>query len=103
MEVQWKWETGTDATVSTVTIDFVGRGGDTEVVWPSHAAFAVRQRAALYLLAACTPPRAGTFMYHVHTEHGDELASGLHHVLDGRAQVMLSVMESSLWSMTHGE
>jgi manganese oxidase len=25
-----------------------------------------------------TPPRAGTFMYHVHGEEGDELASGLH-------------------------
>ncbi|HEX6307493.1 MAG TPA: multicopper oxidase domain-containing protein [Longimicrobiales bacterium] len=25
-----------------------------------------------------TPPRAGTFMYHVHNEHGDELASGLY-------------------------
>ncbi|HEU4722923.1 MAG TPA: multicopper oxidase domain-containing protein [Gemmatimonadaceae bacterium] len=29
-------------------------------------------------IAAFTPPRAGTFMYHVHNEHGDELASGLH-------------------------
>ena len=25
-----------------------------------------------------TPPRAGTFMYHVHNEHGEELASGLY-------------------------
>jgi FtsP/CotA-like multicopper oxidase with cupredoxin domain len=25
-----------------------------------------------------TPPRAGTFMYHVHSEHGEELASGLY-------------------------
>jgi FtsP/CotA-like multicopper oxidase with cupredoxin domain len=25
-----------------------------------------------------TPPRAGTFMYHVHGERGDELASGLY-------------------------
>lgn len=25
-----------------------------------------------------TPPRAGTFIYHVHNEHGDELASGLY-------------------------
>ena len=29
-------------------------------------------------VAAFTPPRAGTFMYHVHNEHGDELASGLY-------------------------
>ena len=29
-------------------------------------------------VAAFTPPRAGTFMYHIHNEHGDELASGLH-------------------------
>ena len=28
----WQWETGSDATVSTVTIDFVEHGGDTEVV-----------------------------------------------------------------------
>jgi uncharacterized protein YndB with AHSA1/START domain len=28
----WQWETGTDAGVSTVTIDFVERGGETEVV-----------------------------------------------------------------------
>ena len=28
--------------------------------------------------ARFTPPRAGTFMYHVHNEHGDELASGLY-------------------------
>ncbi|MBC7844484.1 MAG: multicopper oxidase domain-containing protein [Gemmatimonadaceae bacterium] len=29
-------------------------------------------------VAAFTPPRAGTFMYHVHNEAGDELASGLY-------------------------
>src|SRR6185503_3491440 len=29
-------------------------------------------------VARFTPPRAGTFMYHVHNEHGDELASGLY-------------------------
>lgn len=29
-------------------------------------------------VATMTPPRAGTFMYHVHSEHGDELASGLY-------------------------
>lgn len=29
-------------------------------------------------LAAFTPPRAGTFINHVHKEHGDELASGLY-------------------------
>lgn len=29
-------------------------------------------------VARMTPPRAGTFMYHVHNEHGDELASGLY-------------------------
>jgi FtsP/CotA-like multicopper oxidase with cupredoxin domain len=29
-------------------------------------------------IARMTPPRAGTFMYHVHNEHGDELASGLY-------------------------
>jgi FtsP/CotA-like multicopper oxidase with cupredoxin domain len=29
-------------------------------------------------IARFTPPRAGTFMYHVHNEHGDELASGLY-------------------------
>lgn len=29
-------------------------------------------------VAQMTPPRAGTFMYHVHNEHGDELASGLY-------------------------
>jgi FtsP/CotA-like multicopper oxidase with cupredoxin domain len=28
--------------------------------------------------ARMTPPRAGTFMYHVHSERGDELASGLY-------------------------
>jgi FtsP/CotA-like multicopper oxidase with cupredoxin domain len=28
-----------------------------------------------------TPPRAGTFMYHIHGERGDELASGLYGVL----------------------
>jgi uncharacterized protein YndB with AHSA1/START domain len=28
----WQWETGTDATVSTVTIDFVERGSETEVI-----------------------------------------------------------------------
>jgi glutathione S-transferase len=32
LQYTWKWETGTDATVSTVTIDFVERGGETEVV-----------------------------------------------------------------------
>ena len=29
-------------------------------------------------VATMTPPRAGTFIYHVHSEHGDELASGLY-------------------------
>jgi FtsP/CotA-like multicopper oxidase with cupredoxin domain len=29
-------------------------------------------------VARMTPPRAGTFMYHVHSENGDELASGLY-------------------------
>ena len=29
-------------------------------------------------VARMTPPRTGTFMYHVHNEHGDELASGLY-------------------------
>jgi FtsP/CotA-like multicopper oxidase with cupredoxin domain len=29
-------------------------------------------------VARFTPPRAGTFMYHVHNEHGDELSSGLY-------------------------
>lgn len=29
-------------------------------------------------VARMTPPRAGTFIYHVHSEHGDELASGLY-------------------------
>jgi FtsP/CotA-like multicopper oxidase with cupredoxin domain len=29
-------------------------------------------------VARFAPPRAGTFMYHVHSEHGDELASGLY-------------------------
>ena len=29
-------------------------------------------------VARFTPPRAGTFIYHVHNEHGDELASGLY-------------------------
>jgi FtsP/CotA-like multicopper oxidase with cupredoxin domain len=29
-------------------------------------------------VATMTPPRAGTFMYHVHSEHGDELSSGLY-------------------------
>ena len=28
-----------------------------------------------------TPPRAGTFIYHVHNEHGEELASGLYGAL----------------------
>ena len=29
-------------------------------------------------VARFTPPRAGTFMYHVHSEHGDQLVSGLY-------------------------
>ena len=29
-------------------------------------------------VARLTPPRSGTFMYHVHNEHNDELASGLY-------------------------
>ena len=29
-------------------------------------------------VARITPPRAGTFMYHVHSEHGDQLVSGLY-------------------------
>ena len=29
-------------------------------------------------VARFTPPRAGTFMYHIHSERGDELASGLY-------------------------
>ncbi|MEO8621961.1 MAG: multicopper oxidase domain-containing protein [bacterium] len=29
-------------------------------------------------VARFTPPRAGTFMYHVHNEHGEELSSGLY-------------------------
>jgi FtsP/CotA-like multicopper oxidase with cupredoxin domain len=29
-------------------------------------------------VARLTPPRAGTFMYHVHSERGEELASGLY-------------------------
>ena len=29
-------------------------------------------------IARFTPPRAGTFMYHVHSERGDELSSGLY-------------------------
>ena len=29
-------------------------------------------------VARFTPPRAGTFIYHVHNERGDELASGLY-------------------------
>jgi FtsP/CotA-like multicopper oxidase with cupredoxin domain len=31
--------------------------------------------------ARFTPPRAGTFIYHVHNEHGEELASGLYGAL----------------------
>jgi glutathione S-transferase len=34
----WKWETGTDQTVSNVAIDFIEQGADTEVVL-KHAGF----------------------------------------------------------------
>ena len=41
-----------------------------------HVAPAIAPRDSF--VARFTPPRAGTFMYHVHNEPGEELASGLY-------------------------
>jgi Uncharacterized conserved protein len=44
----WQWETGTDRTVSTVTIEFIERGADTEVVL-MHDGFSRDEATASHL------------------------------------------------------
>src|SRR4051812_26535329 len=44
----WQWETGTDQTVTTVAIDFIERGQDTEVVL-RHDGFTREEASASHL------------------------------------------------------